>query len=469
MLLEPVFKLFAEQVPVCVGVRGIMEWALSAEAVDGLFGRVADEQYERELLFSTCVDLMATVVCRTHKSVNVAYQRAQPAVGVSVQALYDKLKGIEPQTSAELVRHTAQRLGPLIRRMKGTSPALVPGYRVQVLDGNHLTKTQRRLKVLRDVAAGPLPGQTLVVWDPELNLAIDVVCGEDGHAQERSLLEPILARVEADDLWLADRNFCTTGVLFRIAAGSGSFAIRQHASTLAWERESDVVTQGRCETGAVSAQDLWLQNGAGATLKVRRITLRLDTPSPEDETEIHVLTNLPKSVKAGRIMDLYRQRWGIESLFQDLTTTLKCEVNTLGYPPAALFAFCVALVANNVLATFRAALVATHGADKVATEVSTYYLADELSGTYRGMLIALPPEKWKELATWEVKTIANWLLSLARDAHLKHDRKHPRSPQKPKPRRTRFAKKKHISTAKLLAAERAKPIQKTKNILKPKK
>ena len=111
MLLEPVFKLFAEQVPVCVGVRGIMEWALSAEAVDGLFGRVADEQYERELLFSTCVDLMATVVCRTHKSVNVAYQRAQPAVGVSVQALYDKLKGIEPQTSAELVRHTAQRLG----------------------------------------------------------------------------------------------------------------------------------------------------------------------------------------------------------------------------------------------------------------------------------------------------------------------------------------------------------------------
>ena len=139
MLLEPVFKLFAEQVPVCVGVRGIMEWALSAEAVDGLFGRVADVQYERELLFSTCVDLMATVVCRTHKSVNVAYQQSQPAVGVSVQSLYDKLKGIEPQTSAELVRHTAQRLGPLIRRMKGTSPPLIPGYRVKVLDGNHLT------------------------------------------------------------------------------------------------------------------------------------------------------------------------------------------------------------------------------------------------------------------------------------------------------------------------------------------
>ncbi len=213
--------------------------------------------------------------------------------------------------------------------MNGTSPPLVAGYRVKVWDGNHLTKTERRLPVLRDVAAGPLPGQTLVVWDPEPNLTIDVVCGEDGQAPERSLLEPILAGVEANDLWVADRNFCTTGVLFRIAAAGGYFVIRQHASTLSWEREGACVPQGRCATGAVSSQYLWLQNEAGETLKVRKITLTLDVPSPEGETEIHVLTNLPRSVKAARFMDLYRQRWRIESLFQDLTTTLKCEVNTL--------------------------------------------------------------------------------------------------------------------------------------------
>ena len=85
------------------------------------------------------------------------------------------------------------------------------------------------------------------------------------------------------------------------------------------------------------------------------------------------------------------------------------------------------------------------------------------------MLIALPPDKWKDLATWEVKTMANWLLSLARDADLKRYRKHPRGPKKPKPRRTRFAKKKHISTAKLLAAEKSPPHHKSKNTVKPKK
>ena len=34
----------------------------------------------------------------------------------------------------------------------------------------------------------------------------------------------------------------------------------------------------------------------------------------------------------------------------NLTTILHCELNTLPYPKAALFGFCVALAAGNVLA-----------------------------------------------------------------------------------------------------------------------
>jgi IS4 transposase len=456
MLLGRVCERFAEQTPVCVAVRGLMESALNAAALDGLFGQIADRQYEQELLFSTCVDLMVGVVCRTHRSVNAAYNSVVPAIGVSVQALYDKLARVEPETSAELVRHTARRLEPVILQMKGELPPLVPGYRTKILDGNHLTRTQRRLKSLRNVAAGPLPGQTLVVLDPALGLAIDVVCCEDGHAQERSLMEQILARVQERDLWVADRNFCTTGILFGIVARSGSFAIRQHASTLSWEKEGPRRAAGRCETGALFEQDLWLEDGAGGTLKVRRITLVLGTPTREGETEVRVLTNLPKSVTAATVMVLYRKRWRIEGLFQDLTTILKCEVNTLGYPKAALFGFCVALAASNVFATMRAALRTAHGAEKVEAEVSNYYLADEISGTYRGMMVALPPAKWKPLGTCAIPTFADWLVDLARKAKLSRYRKSARGPKKPRARRTRFTREKHISTARLLAAEKAK-------------
>ena len=42
--------------------------------------------------------------------------------------------------------------------------------------------------------------------------------------------------------------------------------------------------------------------------------------------------------------------WQIEGLFQDLTVALHCELDTLGYPRAALFGFGTALVAYNTLA-----------------------------------------------------------------------------------------------------------------------
>src|SRR6476660_3461812 len=152
MLLDAVVERFVERSPMAVAVRGAFEYALDPTHLDDLFVRLAGARDDRELLFSTCVDLMATVVCRVKPSVHAAYQ-ADDHIPVNVTAVYARLARV-PATA-------------------GAEPDPLPGYRVKVLDGNHLGKTQRRLKSLRDVAAGPLPGQTLVVLDPALGLALD--------------------------------------------------------------------------------------------------------------------------------------------------------------------------------------------------------------------------------------------------------------------------------------------------------
>ena len=456
MLLGKEFERFLARAPICVATRGLMESALNAELLDALFNRTADSRYQKELLFSTCVDLMGSVVCRTSRSLNAAYQASPGEIAVSIQSVYGKIARIETETSAELVRHAVGRLASAIGSMKGSLPALAPGYRVKMLDGNHLTKTHRRLKALRDVAAGPLPGQTLVVFDPSLDLVIDVVPCEDGHARERSLMRPVLNTVAARDLWVADRNFCTTGILFGISERSGFFAIRQHASTLSWEKEGEKVAAGRCETGKLSEQEIWLEDGEGKTLKVRRVTLALDEPTRDGETEIHAMTNLPPEVDAAAVMELYRKRWRIEGVFQDLTVILKCGANSLGYPKAALFGFCVALVSRNIFSTVKAALRAAHGTKKVEGEVSNYFPANEISGTYQGMMIALPPEAWEPLSVCDDATLAEWLLEVVRKANLKRYKKTVRGPKKPWKRPMRFASDKHVSTAKLLADEKIK-------------
>ena len=94
------------------------------------------------------------------------------------------------------------------------------------------------------------------------------------------------------------------------------------------------------------------------------------------------------AVLSRTLLQMYYQ-WYIETAFQELEAHLHSEINSLGYPKAALFGFCVALVAYNVLAVVKAALRSVHGEQKIANEVSGYYLAGHLGRTYEGMMIAV--------------------------------------------------------------------------------
>jgi hypothetical protein len=185
-------------------------------------------------------------VCGIYPSTNAAYQKQRKHFTVSRTAVYDKLNGTEPQVSAALVRQTAAHLSALIRELGGALPDLLPGYRVKILDGNCLAKTEHRLEELRTIAAGPLPGKSLVVLDPALMLAIDVFPCEDGHTQERALLDQVLATIEANDVWIADRNFCTLGFLCGIAERQAYFVVRQHQN-LPWEAVSELEYAGRAD------------------------------------------------------------------------------------------------------------------------------------------------------------------------------------------------------------------------------
>lgn len=448
MLLRPIFDRFVAKSPISVMARATLERVLCPPDLDALFERCADQQYTRDLLFSTTVDLLSQAVCGIHNTVNAAYQAAEDDVGVSITSVYNKLAGVETHTSAETVRFCAGRLLPVITAL-GPSPAWLPGYRVRLLDGNHLAATQHRLAETRADAAGPLPGFCLVTLDAATGLADEVFPCEDGHTQERALLGDVVATVRARDLWLGDRNFCVVRFLLGIAARAGFFLIRQHKQVQC-EANGKLRRCGRTDTGQVWEQPVLVTDDAGNQLAVRRVTLELDEPTRDGETEIVVLTNLPESAAhAEEVVRLYRQRWTIEGMFQEMERALNAEINTLCYPRAALLGFCLGLVAMNVLAAIRAALRAAHGAEAVA-EVSGYYLADELAGTYRGMMIAIPAEEWEIFRAMTTQAFAGLLRKLAAKVRLEKFRRHRRGPKKASIKRRYNKNKPHVSTARLL-------------------
>jgi hypothetical protein len=450
--LGSVFERFVDESPVAVMARAIMERGIADSTLDALFNRTVKRQYTRELLFSSVVQLMTMVVCNVQPAIHAAYQKVAPTLSVSIASVYNKLNAIEPDVSAALVKHTGTVYRDVILSMGGQMPNPLPGYRVKIVDGNHLAATERRLDVLSQSYAGPLPGQCLIVLEPALMLATEAIPCEDGHAQERSLTEPLLACVEANDVWVADRNFCTTRILFGIAERQAYYVIRQHATTAPWQAVGRRRRHGRIETGVVYEQDIVLTRDNGEPQRARRITVELDKATRDGDREIHIVTNLPKAkVNAKQIADLYQGRWSLETLFQELTVTLRCEINTLGYPKAALFGFCIAIMAYNVVSVVKAALRAEHGQDKVEQEVSGYFLANEVRRTHDGMMIAVPPPEWEVFRTMSAREFGQELRRIARGADLRLYKKHPRGPKKPVPKRIRYRNKKHVSTSRLLA------------------
>ncbi len=456
MILSKAFEKFVDGSPVCVMIRGTLEYALSEEFVNELFEKTAQRQYTRGLLFSDVVDVMGDVVCQVFPSVNAAYQKQKDRFSVRRRTLYDKINRTELPLIQELVRQTAQQLAPvgkILNRRIGRRE-LLAGYPVRILDGNHLAASEHRIGELRDIAAGPLPGQALVVFDPDARLITDMFPCEDGHAQERSLLADVLDTMEPGQVWIGDRNFCTSLFLFQTAANEAYFIVRQHATNVRWEATGKQRKVGRTDTGTVYEQPVELIDDWGGRLLVRRITVKLDQPTEDGDTEIHLLTNLPKRVKAKRIAEAYRGRWKLEGAFGELATALNCEIASLGYPPAALFAFGMGLVAYNVLSLIRTSLAAAHG-EECLDQISAYYVSDEIRGMMRGMMVAIPDTQWqRQFGQLTPRQMANLLVRLAARVDLECFRKHTRGPKKPKPKRTKYKRKTHVSTARILNQSR---------------
>ena len=289
----------------------------------------------------------------------------------------------------------AAAVSPVIEAIKGTRRSPVFGFNAKLLDGNCIEASEHRIKELRPLSSGALPGKSLVVYDPVLRIPVDVFPCEDGHAQERSLLNKVLPTVKEKDLWVADRNFCVVEFICEIDDKDACLIFLQHGN-LPYTALGDEKAAGKIETDKVFEQPIMVVGKSGKEHQFRRIRVLLEKATRDGDKEIFIIANLPKKAAgAKKIAEIYRSRWTIETSFQELAQWFNSEINALGYPPAALFGFCVALVCYMIVSVIKAALSGIYGAKFVDEQLSGYYLADEISATYRGMMIAIEAKEWE--------------------------------------------------------------------------
>lgn len=448
---DQILERFEQKSPFAVLVRSILQRLLPPEQLDRLFEQTAEKQYQRELFFSTLMTLMLEVVLKSSPSVHHSYKKHQDDIAVSIKSVYNKLNNLEPNIAAELVRHSVRQLRPLQRIMRSEAPPLLKGHRVRIIDGNHLGGTEHRLKGTRTHQASPLPGLVLAVLDPRYRMFVEMIPCEDGHAQERSLFHEIEPLVEKNDLWIADRNFATLELMFDIANKNAFFLMRQHGSLKTWAEESEEKYVCKTTTGRIYEQKIGVTHPkTGEVLILRRIRLELFEKTRDGETEIVLLTNLTKkSASAIVCCNLYRDRWGIERAFLEMTECLSCEIDTLCYPKAAIFAFCLAAMLYNAVSLMKSSIAAVHG-EEALSNMSWYYAYTETHATWQGMEIALPFEFWsKRIDGMSDRELSGYLKTLSGRIDMAKFAKSRRGPKK-KVTKTYDPKVNHVSTFKIL-------------------
>jgi hypothetical protein len=448
MVFSTLLQRFVEKRPIAVLAHMALENFFGADQFDRVFEDNAQTQYTRELLFSSVTGLLVQVTLCGKPSINAAFKRDQGKIPVSIAAVYDKLQGVEPTVCEALVTNTADKAEGLLKVFGNLRPEPIDGYRLRIGDGNVLARSQRRLKELRGSNTAALPGLSVALYEYASQTISRLRVCENAHTNERLLMNDLLPHLQPKDLFMADRNFAMLDFFQALDERQAGFLIRRHGSLkLTYLKKRHKA--GRCQTGEVFYQHVRLSNGR----EYWAIVVERDQPLKKGGHTVILLTNLPlNKALALKLAALYLKRWNIEEAFRQLTEYLSCEINTLGYPKAALLAFSLAVVAYNCLACVKGALAIHFGRQKVEDELSMYYVALEVKLASDGLTAVVPSEDWDWVKALSVEGLAQAMREVAAHVVWQCYTKSRRGPKKPMPCHRKPSV--HQATAKLLDARK---------------
>lgn len=447
MANSAVMDRFIEERPLCVMTRCILAHLMNDD-LNIVFQECRERQYDGHLPFVELATSVADVALGFCDNFNQAYKKYKQELEVSLVAFYGKLNRTEPTISEGVVRYSVDKATELMNALGGEPRPVLAGYKCSALDGNHLQKTEKRLGPLRGLCAAALPGTVVAKFDLQTELFERAYLLEDAHAQESTVLERVIADLQSKELLIADRHFCIVKFMLDVGAAMSCFLIRQHGR-LKGELLGERRMVGPIETGTVYEQSMRITDG-DRELILRRITVDLLKPTRDGDMQIHLLSNVPsQDATPCELAELYHQRWEIENAYHVLTMTLTCEVKSIGKPRAALFLFCMAMMAFNCRQVLYAALSTVHEQADVEA-MSELSVALEIVRPMDGLLTAIPESEWNETVPTTVQGRAAFLRRVSKHVNVHAHRKSVRGPKKLQPPRKRCKAGTHVSTHRLL-------------------
>ena len=383
--------------PLAAAVLEISDFVFSDEFLDSLYDRYRGRCYQDVLGFSQFLCLMRDALTHHGGSAHQLFldlerKEKQP---VDESNFYRKLARMPVQVSRALLREGTQRLGQLQPCNLVKLPDCFDGFTVVAGDGKKIKKAAGRLKPTRGYSGGLLGAKALVALNLRNGLAIAMSDSLDGLTNDVPLVPELMQQlyqvIAGPLLSVWDRQFEDIRTFGHLAQRPGdAFVVRMRKGDAIYTVESCV--ESRDEQGRRVLDEIVVlsrgKNKPKEAMRLRRVTL-----VRQGEEDIVLVSNLLDRHKysAADLLSLYRFRWNIEQVFQQVTETFSLE-HLIGCMPRAVlmqFAFCLLLY--NLVQVIKAYLAEDGGV--LATVVSTFYLFNDMR---------------RELTAWAYHTSGVW-------------------------------------------------------------
>ena len=374
------------RVPLADAVLSLMRYVLEPAALTDLYDRQRGRSYERVLTFTELVDLVGACLLGPARSGRAGLLEAdeREQLPVTPSAFYQKLGRVPAEVSAALLREGTARLREALPDDFGDLPPGLADFAVTVLDGKVVKHVPRRLRPLRydrRTAQRLLGGRALVATDLRTGLALTFHPHPDGECNEVRLVPDLLAAWPGGPrrpLYVGDRAFGTVAQAERFGE-RGEFLLRLHGQTLFLADAAVPPRAGRDRFGRAFREDWgWIgRRRGGGRLPVRRLTLEMGRGRLVLITSLRDADRYP----AGDLLEAYSRRWGIENVFQEVTSVFQlCRL--IGTTPrATLFQLAFCLLVYNVIRVVKH-YVARAGqvtVDEVSSEMLFRDVRDQLA------------------------------------------------------------------------------------------
>jgi hypothetical protein len=353
-----------EKLPLGDSVWRLLHFTMDDPWLQDLWTRHRGRCYERDLQFSTLAHLIADALLEHGGSGHQAFERAQDAaiLPVSITSAYEKLANLPLPVSEALLAEGTQRMSAVLPEIPAVDPLAKcwADYEVFGADGKAIKHVKRLLKPLRGLQAGILGARASVGLNLRTGLAVAMVGHLDGEAGEAALTDVLLltlARTAGQRPWVVvlDRLYCNLNFPQQVSKAGGHFLIRYCSNTTFVPDATRPSQESRDAQGyRIVSEWGWLGKVESADRQyVRRITKHWP-----DGKELGVIADLLDEAEypAEAMLSTYRSRWGIETVFHQITDvfSLRHLIGTM--PKAVLFQLSFCLLLYNALQVVRAHL-----------------------------------------------------------------------------------------------------------------